>query len=53
MLRGRGKEKLGAVPKAMAEWHDFWSGSEAAQATIDNRQSGVKTLSYLVSSVKW
>lgn len=39
MLRGRGKEKLGAVPKAMAEWHDFWSGSEAARATIGSQSS--------------
>lgn len=39
MLRGRGKEKLGAVPKAMAEWHGFWSGSEAARATMGSQSS--------------
>lgn len=26
--RGRREEKPGAVPEAMAEWHDFWSGSD-------------------------
>lgn len=38
--RGReGEERPGAVPKAMAEWRDFWSGSEAAPEIIRSQSS--------------